>query len=193
MQGLYRWDMDTFRAVNLGHRSPLLDALFLVLSVTGLGGLEALVAVCLYPWPALRRFILPLIVSVAISGLLLADGIKKILPRDRPSNLGVAITQEDFHHGSFVSGHTTTAFAFATTLLLMTLGTRRGWVGPLALLWAFGVGVSRVYRGVHWPSDVLGGAFAGMFGASLVYLVFARRGWLDLDLQRRPASASAER
>ncbi len=186
MDGLYRWDLDTFRRVNLGHRSPAFDLLFLLLSVTGLGGVEALFAVCLYPWPRLRHLIVPLIAAVAFSGFLLADVIKKLMVRDRPSLLTDAVVQEKVYHSSFVSGHTTTAFAFATMLVLMTLGTRRWWVGPLALLWAMGVGVSRVYRGVHWPSDVLGGAFTGALGAALVYLLFAQRGWLDLSLTRTP-------
>ena len=184
MDGLYRWDMDWFRAIHVGWHSPLLDVVFLVASVTGLGGLEALAAACLYPWPPLRRFIAPLIATVAFSGFLIADGIKAIVARDRPSLLLIARPQERIEHHSFVSGHTTTAFAFATMILLMTLGTRQVRWGALAMVWACGVGLSRVYRGVHWPSDVLAGACAGALGSALVYMVFAERGWLDLTLTK---------
>lgn len=184
MDGLYRWDMEAFREINLGHRSPLLDLFFLLLSFTGLGGWEAVAVVALYPWPRLRRFILPLLATDALSGFLIADGIKQLVHRDRPSQLSFAVHQEEIYHASFVSGHTTTAFACATMLGLMTLGTRRWWVGPLALVWAFGVGVSRVYRGVHWPTDVVAGALAGALGSAVVYLVFQKRGWLDLKLEK---------
>lgn len=183
--------MDNFRAINLGFRSPFLDFVFLIVSVTGLGGLEAAFALCLYPWPRLRRFIVPLIVTVAFSGILIADVIKKLMSRDRPSILNFAVSQERVFHSSFVSGHTTTAFAFATMVTLMTLGSRRWWVGPLSLLWAAAVGFSRIYRGVHWPSDVVAGACAGALGSGLIYLVFSRKGWLDLALERRPKGPAA--
>ena len=182
MDGLYQWDMATFRAINLGYRSAALDALFLVLSVTGLGGLEALFAIFLYPWPALRRLIVPLIATVAFSGFVLADGLKPLVHRDRPSFLGLAVVQENVHKNSFPSGHTTTAFAFATMLLLLTLGTKQVRWGYFALLWAVGVAFSRVYRGVHWPTDVFAGACLGAIGSALVYGLFARQGWLDLTL-----------
>lgn len=185
VDGLYRWDLEAFRAINLGHRSPLLDLFFLVLSFTGLGGLEAVFVLALYPWPRLRRFIVPLLVTDAFSGFLIADGIKALIHRDRPSGMSFAVVQEKIYHSSFVSGHTTTAFACAFMLLFMTLGTRRGWIGPLALLWATGVGVSRIYRGVHWPTDVVAGALAGALGSAIVYLVFEKKGWLDLKLARR--------
>lgn len=176
--------METFRAVNLGPRSAALDFVFLALSLTGLGGIEALFALLFYPWPALRRMIVPLIAAVAVSGFLIADVIKQIVRRDRPSFLSYAIVQENEHTRSFISGHTTTAFAFATMLTLLLMGSKRWWVGPIALLWACGVAYSRVYRGVHWPTDVLAGACAGMLGAALVYVVFERKGWLDLKLTK---------
>ena len=183
MDGLYRWDMDTFRAVNLDWRAPWLDPVFWLLSYSGLSQIQILGTFLLYRWPATRRLIVPCLLAIAVSGLAFAQVIKKLAPRDRPSNLRIAVVQEDFHHSSFVSGHTCTAFALATMVLLMTLGSRRAWVGGIALLWALGVGVSRVYRGVHWPSDVLAGACAGVMGAAVMYLFCARRGWLDLTLE----------
>ena len=116
MDGLYRWDMETFRADQ--PRPPLPPArrvVFLALSFTGLGGWEALFADhCLYPWPRLRRFIVPLLATDAFSGFLIADGIKQLVHRDRPSFLRFAVVQERRPPSdSFVSGHTTTAFACA--------------------------------------------------------------------------------
>lgn len=176
--------MEIFRAVNVAWRSDLLTPLFWLLSYTGLSQIQVLFTLFFYSRPSTRRFIVPCLTTLLFSGLILVHTFKRLLPRDRPSMLEIALPQEDFRHSSFISGHTTTAFALATMLTLMTVGSRRPWIGALAMIWAFGVGLSRIYRGVHWPSDTLAGACAGAFGSAMVYLVFSRKGWLDLKLER---------
>ena len=182
--------METFRAVNVGWRSEFLTPLFWLLSYTGLSQIQILFLFLLYRWPSMRRFIVPGIATIAFTGLTFAQVIKRIAPRDRPSLLRIALPQEDWTRSSFVSGHTTTAFALATMIFLMTFGTRQARWGYVAIVWAFGVGVSRIYRGVHWPSDAVAGACAGALGSGILYLVFERRGWLDLILQRVPVEGT---
>ena len=84
--------------------------------------------------------------------------LKNTLRRRRPAQAlsgfeSTIIAADEF---SFPSGHTSAAFLFATLLSLQ--------FGPLALLahgWAMAVGMSRVYLGVHFPTDTLVGAALG--------------------------------
>lgn len=75
----------------------------------------------------------------------------------------------DFDHRAFPSIHTASAFAVATIYTMETKRRAPGatWVvGPIAYALALGPGVSRMYTGQHWASDVLGGAFMGTFAAA---------------------------
>lgn len=69
---------------------------------------------------------------------------------------------------SFPSGHTSLAFAAATSLSLVY---PQWYVAVPAYLWAGAVGYSRMYVGAHYPSDVLVGALLGTASALLVHYV----------------------
>jgi undecaprenyl-diphosphatase len=73
---------------------------------------------------------------------------------------------------SFPSGHTSAAFATATSL---TLAFPKWYVAVPAYLWAASVGYSRMYLGVHYPSDVLAGA---VIGAGSAWLMYKANKWL---------------
>jgi membrane-associated phospholipid phosphatase len=72
-----------------------------------------------------------------------------------------------WQYTAFPSGHTTTAFAIASYMSSVYKG--RLWVGVLTYGIATGVGLSRVYDNVHWPSDVLFGAVLGFAIGKSVY------------------------
>lgn len=69
---------------------------------------------------------------------------------------------------SFPSGHTSSAFATATSLSLMY---PRWYVIVPSICWAGMVGYSRMHLGVHYPSDVLAGALVGAGSAWLTHFV----------------------
>lgn len=183
MEWLRSIDESWFRAIHERWHRDWLDPVFWVVSSSGLGWVQPALIV-LFGFllrsgnsfkESLRRNFgawgWPLLLSYALSGSLNTFLIKRLIERDRPSNLAWAHPQETAYFGSFPSGHTATSFGIAVMALFLTRGTRLAWLGWLSIFWACMVGVSRVYRGVHWPTDVLGGALCGMVGASLAILI----------------------
>jgi undecaprenyl-diphosphatase len=166
-------DYAIFREINVRLHSPFLDPISTLLSYSGLGISLFLFFIFLAVFKATRAFVLPLLSTLLLSGGILADAIfKQLIPRDRPSNLDFSIPEEAHRWSSFPSGHTSVSFGTAFTILFMTWNTpQRKW-GWAAMAWAFGVGLSRIYRGVHWPTDVLAGFFVGLLSASVVVLIF---------------------
>ncbi|HWD42068.1 MAG TPA: phosphatase PAP2 family protein [Fimbriimonas sp.] len=176
MDWLLNFDYSTFRAIHVGLHEPWLDPVFWVITCTGLGWVETLLSFFLLASKSTRPYLVPLWASMFVSGFIVADGTKSLLHRERPSNLIYAHPQESIYFSSYPSGHTSLAFGAAFMLLFLTWGTPRAIWGRLAVVWAVLVGVSRVYRGVHWPTDALAGMFVGLFSASAVYWATTRFG-----------------
>lgn len=164
-------DVQIFRAINLGWRNPAFDLLFGGLSYSGLGVAAAIVALLLLIKKETRIFGVAIGVSAIMGGTVIAQTMKSKIPRDRPSNLTFAHVQESIYHSSFPSGHTATAFAIATAIAILFVRRGKPAYAVLSYVWALGVGLSRIYRGVHWPTDVFGGALAGIVGGCLTILI----------------------
>lgn len=129
----------------------------------------------------LRRSMAMVLVAT-ICGSLVVTLIKALVGRARPDLID-RLMAEASH--SFPSGHAAnSAIVYLTlaTLLFPVMPDRRlrAFVIAVALLLTFMVGVSRVYLGVHWPSDVLAG---WTFGASWAVLWW----WIELRLLDRKA------
>lgn len=94
-------------------------------------------------------------------------GLKYTINRDRPFVTYPFIEKlSDADSPSFPSGHTSSAFAVATSL---SLCFPKWYVIAPSFLWACSVGYSRMHLGVHYPSDVLVGALIGSASAFLGY------------------------
>jgi membrane-associated phospholipid phosphatase len=106
--------------------------------------------------------------SIGVDGVL-TYGLKKAFGRSRPY-----ISYPDIQNytsetsNSFPSGHTSLAFATATSL---SLKYPKWYVIAPSYLWASSVGYSRMNLGVHYPSDVLAGAILGAGSAFITYKV----------------------
>ncbi|MEU8540428.1 phosphatase PAP2 family protein [Streptomyces sp. NPDC048717] len=115
----------------------------------------------------LRRRAWPLALWVAGTSLLawgLQQGLKSLVDRPRPQWPDPV---DSARYASFPSGHAMTAtVTFGLLLWVLALYWRetwRGWgtIAGVAVVSVLGVGWTRLYLGVHWPSDVLGGWLFG--------------------------------
>jgi undecaprenyl-diphosphatase len=135
------------------------------------------------------RYLTAAIVLIAsISGELLNEGLKMLFERPRPSlvpHLRSVIT------ASFPSGHAMQSAVIYLTLGAMLMRVVEGRLTKIycmatAIFLTFIVGMSRVFLGVHYPTDVLGGWMLGFFWAAVTFLA-TRRFDRRLDREREQA------
>jgi membrane-associated phospholipid phosphatase len=134
-----------------------------------------LLFLCLVLWTAVKEKKVPWgFLFVSLAAVALADGsghiLKDIIERQRPCNTFTDINLLVGCGKSFSmpSNHASNAFAFAITFFLF----RRKVIGCVSLALAAVIALSRVYVGVHYPSDVLVGALLGAGAACTAMLLY---------------------
>lgn len=158
------------------------DAFFVQVSALGyLYGVVPVDALLVLALAARRRFREGLFAGIAIIGSALLNlGVKQLFSRERPS-LWESIAPESTF--SFPSGHAMGSMTLACVLVLLAWHTRWRWLVLVAAsVFVVLVGLSRVYLGVHYPSDIVAGwAAATTWVAAIFLLVFphGRRPWMQ--------------
>ena len=157
---------------------------------TALGGVAVMVLVTLAVagYLLLRRMYgaMWLVLIATTGGLVLSTVLKYFIDRARPS---IVEHRSVVYTSSFPSGH-----SMMSAVVYLTLGSLLARIMPgrvlklyflfLAMGLTFLVGVSRVYLGVHWPTDVLAGWCGGLVWALLCWVVareLQRRGKVEKD------------
>ena len=115
-----------------------------------------------------------------LASALITTVLKDVVKRDRPFVTYPEIEKEASGGGySFPSGHTSTAFATATSL---SMAYPKWYVIAPSFVWASAVGYSRMHLGVHYPTDVFAGAIVGSGSA---YLTFKVNKWINKKKTKR--------
>jgi undecaprenyl-diphosphatase len=191
---LQQFDLTLFHLIN-GHHSPLMDQVMWYTSTKFLW-----VPVYLYMLISLGKkyrgtafFYLLICIGLCVlasdqiaSGLF-KNWVQRIRPSHEPSLEGIVqLVKEpngDLYRGGqfgFYSSHASNMFA-AVTLFFVLMRPQPKWIFTALFAWAMWVSVSRIYLGVHYPTDVLMGIFMGIligWGCATMYLRLYQKGKL---------------
>lgn len=156
MGSIWSWGLDVIRTLQ-HYQNPILDNLMRLF--TAVGTEEAYMAVvCWLYWCGQRTLGRNLSVVLLLGGIVNSD-LKQFFSHPRPFELDSSLQLVGTSGYGFPSGHAQTAVLFWGYL-----GTKTQWrlkyavVVPMILL----IGLSRIYLGVHFPTDVLAGWLIGL-------------------------------
>ena len=166
------WDIDLLKEINL-ERNKSLDPSFKFItnsvSPMSIGAPIAVLGIGIIQKDSSLKSKGIFMVEAFCVNAFTTTALKLAFKRDRPFvTYPYLDKQAEAGSYSFPSGHTTTAFATATTL---AINYRKWYVIVPAYAWAGAIGYSRMRLGVHYPSDVLAGAVTGAAGAWLSYKI----------------------
>jgi len=159
------------------HATPALDSFFL--TITQLGGVLfiATVSIAIFTYLLFqKRYYKALFIALGIGGVAALNVLLKLIfERVRPDLWEWVIDETSF---SFPSGHATASMALALCILALVWQTKWRTLALITLpIYVILVGLSRMYLGVHYPTDIIGGwllATAWVSAAALMILYFRR-------------------
>jgi undecaprenyl-diphosphatase len=127
------------------------------------------------------KLIIEIILAGVLSRLVLTEIIRFFYKRPRPfveNNVNLLLNHSP--STSFPSGHAAFYFAIATVVFLYYKKVHprpKFWWGAGLLFFfaSFLISLSRVFVGIHWPSDILGGAVVGIISGIIVLKLFSKK------------------
>lgn len=173
------WDTNLFLFLNSLH-APFLNGFMSAISekLTWIPLYISVVYIVVLHWKRQAVWVvLALILCIVIADQVSSNFIKDFVQRPRPSreeNLKEYIHLVHNYTGGrygFVSSHAANAVGFA--LLSSLLFKRKSYTIPI-FIWAALTAYSRIYLGVHYPMDILGGAVVGVLSAMLCFYVLKK-------------------
>ena len=199
LDALLTLDKTVFLFCNNTLGNPVLDAVFVPITDPSFWIIPGLIMASFFVWEKKGLALLVLgvvLLAVGLSDALCNQVIKYAVHRLRPCNPHALIEGGRFLLGyktslSFPSSHAMNIFTAAT---VFTGFFRRQW--PWFYGFALLIAFSRIYVGVHFPGDVLGGALFGMLIGGTVYWFFAMlRTWFSRSRARKkqPENGAVER
>jgi undecaprenyl-diphosphatase len=177
LEWLLDFEREWFLALN-GLHTWWLDRL--MLAFAGVGAWFPLFLVPLYFAVKRRRERVSMLLCTLLAGAAstaVAEGIvkpcfRRLRPVHHPLFMEqVRVVNEYVAAGNygFISGHSTSAFAFA---VMSALAVRNRWYSAAIFAWALMMGYSRIYLGAHFITDVIPGIIAGSLIGWLIYLLY---------------------
>jgi undecaprenyl-diphosphatase len=184
--GTQAFDDSVIRWVG-AHHSPALDAIMLEITALGTGIVVLMVVTVAALFLTLTRhkYSAILLLASAFGGIVLNIVLKLGFHRSRPS---VAVAAVHTFTSSFPSGHAmSAAIVYSTVAYLATRLLRHRWARWLVMTAAMSliavISFSRIYLGVHYPSDVIAGVAIGFAWAAfcMATLEAIQKFWLRRD------------
>ena len=174
IQQLHIWDGQILLFIQEHLRMEALNPIVIAITNLGNTGIVWIVLsiVLLFPKKTRRAGLLSLLAllgSLCVTNFLLKNYVARVRPYEVVTGLQCLIAaQPDW---SFPSGHASASFASAVVIYK---SCPRG-IGVPALVLAFAISLSRLYVGVHYPSDVIVGMVIGTLIALILFWIFGEK------------------
>lgn len=174
---------ELFLSVNLNHKT-IADNFFKLMTHVG-DGFMFIAVVILLLFIEYRKSVLAFFIYLISSQI--AQFLKRVVFEDvpRPKKYFEGIQDLHFIDGvqvhnmmSFPSGHTTSAFALATFLTIISKNKN---IGIVYLMLAIVIGYSRMYLAQHFYEDVMMGSIIGVLSSFVTYYFLLRTDWYNND------------